>query len=139
MLSKDATPGMAYYLNEETQRMIVSGGILRLKMDSRQMLPEYLTLVLNSVIVQKQIERDAGGSIINHWRPDQVKATIIPVLQEAKQKEIKELVEKSFNDRRLSKSLLEIAKQGVEMEIEKDEQEAEKWIDGEVTKLEIKK
>ena len=139
LLSKDATPGMAYYLNEETQRMIVSGGILRLKMDSRQMLPEYLTLVLNSVIVQKQIERDAGGSIINHWRPDQVKATIIPVLQEAKQKEIKELVEKSFNDRRLSKSLLEIAKQGVEMAIEKDEQEAEKWIDGEVTKLEIKK
>lgn len=132
LLSKDATPGMAYYLNEEPQKMIVSGGILRLKMDSKQILPEYLTLVLNSIIVQRQIERDAGGSIINHWRPDQVKATLIPVLKEDKQKEIKELIEKSFSDRKLSKSLLEIAKRGVEMAIEKDEQEAEKWIESEL-------
>lgn len=138
LLSKDATPGMAYYLNEEPQKMIVSGGILRLKMDNKQVLPEYLTLVLNSVIVQKQIERDAGGSIINHWRPDQVKATLIPILKEDKQKEIKELIEKSFNDRKLSKSLLEIAKRGVEMAIEKNEQGAEKWIENGLEKLGIK-
>ena len=137
LLSKDATPGIAYFLNEESQKMIVSGGILRLKMDSKQVLPEYLTLVLNSVIVQKQIERDAGGSIINHWRPDQVKTTLIPILKEDKQKEIKELIEKSFNDRKLSKSLLEIAKRGVEMAIEKNEQEAEKWMNGEIKGLGI--
>ena len=138
LLSKDATPGMAYHLNEEPQKMIVSGGILRLKIESKQVLPEYLTLVLNSVIVQKQIERDAGGSIINHWRPDQVQATLIPILKEVKQKEIKELVEKSFSDRKLSKSLLEIATRGVEMAIEKDEHQAEKWIQSEVTKLGVK-
>jgi restriction endonuclease S subunit len=138
LLSKDATPGIAYFLNEEPQKMIVSGGILRLKMNNRKVLPEYLTLVLNSVIVQKQIERDAGGSIINHWRPDQVKATIIPILKEDKQKEIKELVEKSFNDRKLSQSLLEIAKRGVEMAIEKDEQEAEKWMNNELEKINVK-
>lgn len=138
LLSKDATPGMAYFLNEEPQKMIVSGGILRLKMDNKQILPEYLTLVLNSVIVQKQIERDAGGSIINHWRLDQVKATLIPVLKEDKQKEIKELIEKSFSDRKSSKSLLEIAKRGVEMAIEKDEQESGKWIENKLTELGIK-
>jgi len=137
LLSKDATPGMAYYLNEEPQKMIVSGGILRLKIDNQQVLPEYLTLVLNSVVIQKQIERDAGGSIINHWRPDQVKATIIPILENSKQKEITELVEKSFSDRKISKSLLEIAKRGVEMAIEKDEKKAEKWIDTEIEKLGI--
>jgi restriction endonuclease S subunit len=138
LLSKDATPGIAYLLNEEPQKMIVSGGILRLKDISREVLPEYLTLVLNSVIGQKQIEQYAGGSIINHWRPDQVKATVIPILKEDKQKEIKGLIEKSFVDRKFSKSLLEIAKRGVEMAIEKDEQEAEKWIEGEIKKLEVK-
>ncbi len=137
LLSKDATPGIAYYLNEEPQKMIVSGGILRLKTDNRQVLPEYLTLVLNSVIVQKQIERDAGGSIINHWRTDQVKTTLIPILKENKQKEIKGLIEKSFSDRKLSKSLLEIAKQGVEMAIENDEQKAEKWIDEKLKEIKI--
>ncbi|KJU81876.1 DNA methylase-type I restriction-modification system [Candidatus Magnetobacterium bavaricum] len=128
LLSKDATPGIAYYLNEKTQKMIVSGGILRLKIDSQQVLPEYLTLVLNSAIIQKQIERETGGSIINHWRPDQVKTAIIPILKSDKQKEIKELIEKSFNYRRLSKSLLEISKRGIEMAIEKTEKEAEEWI-----------
>lgn len=135
LLSKDATPGMAYHLNEETQKMIVSGGILRLKINSEKVLPEYLTLVLNSVIIQKQIERDAGGSIINHWRPDQVRATLIPILKDDIQKEIKKLVEKSFSDRELSKSLLDIAKRGVEMAIGKSEKTAQNWIDAELKKL----
>lgn len=139
LLSKDATPGIAYYLNEVHTKMIVSGGILKLKIDSQQILPEYLTLVLNSIIVQKQIERDAGGSIINHWRPDQVKATLIPILKkEDRQKEIKELIEKSFNNRNLSKSLLEIAKRGVEIAIEKDEVSSENWINSELKILGVK-
>jgi type I restriction enzyme, S subunit len=138
LLSKDATPGIAYFLNEEPPKMIVSGGILRLKIDKEQVLPEYLTLVLNSVIVQKQIERDAGGSIINHWRPEQVKATMIPILKNDKQKEIKEFIKKSFSDRKLSKNLFEIAKRGVEIAIEKDEEVARKWIKNEQVKLEIK-
>jgi len=128
---------MAYYLNDEPQAMIVSGGILRLKMNSQKVLPEYLTLVLNSVIVQKQIERDAGGSIINHWRPDQINSTLIPILKNEKQEEIKELIEKSFKNRYLSKSLLEIAKRGVEIAIEKNEAEAEKWINEQISQLNI--
>lgn len=134
LLSKDATPGIAHYLENEPQKMIVSGGILRLQISNKNILPEYLTLALNSVIVQKQIERDAGGSIINHWRPDQVKTTLVPILTSDKQKEIKDLVEGSFADRRLSKSLLEIAKRGVELAIEKDESRAQEWIEKEVSK-----
>ena len=135
LLSKDATTGIAYYLNEEPKQMIVSGGILRLKILSQKILPEYLTLALNSVIVQKQIERDVGGSVINHWRPDQVKSTIIPILGNAKQKEIKELIEQSFFYRKQSNSLLEIAKRGVEIAIEKSEEEAENWINYNLTEL----
>ena len=135
LLSKDATPGIAYYLNEEPDKMIVSGGILRLKIENQQVLPEYLALLLNSVIVQKQIERDVGGSVINHWRPDQVKSTMIPILENAKQKEINELVEQSFFNRKQSKSLLEIAKKGVEIAIEKNEEEAENWIHYELEKI----
>ena len=59
-------------------------------------------------------------------------------MKEDKQKEIKELIEKSFSDRKLSKSLLEIAKRGVERAIEIDEQEAGKWRNGEIEKLGVK-
>lgn len=137
LLSKDATPGIAYYLNEEPKQMIVSSGILRLEMKNQKVLPEYLVLILNSMIVQKQIERDVGGSVINHWRPDQIELTTIPILENTKQKEIKELIEKSFISRKLSKSLLEIAKRGVEIAIEKNEEEAERWINIELDKIEV--
>ncbi len=118
--------------------MIPSGGILRLKVnDESKVYPEYLTLVLNSVIVQKQIERDVGGSIINHWLVDQVKKTLIPVLPVAKQKEIADTVNESFSNRELSKQLLEIAKRGVELAIEKDEHQAQKWIDEKLNRIGI--
>ncbi len=138
LLSKDATPGIAYYLKDAPGKMIPSGGILRVAVkDLDCVYPEYLALVLNSAIVQKQMERDAGGSIINHWRVDQVKNTLIPILPISVQKQISEKVDKSFSDREQAKCLLDIAKRGVEMAIEKNEKDAQDWIDAELKKLSV--
>jgi len=133
LLSKDATPGIAFYLNNEPERMIPSGGILRLKVkDVNAIYPEYLTIGLNSFVVQKQIERDIGGSVINHWLVDQVEKTLIPALPGPIQKDISDKVENSFMKREQSKKLLYIAKCGVEIAIEQNEEEAEKWLNNEV-------
>ena len=74
--------------------------------------------------MQRQIERDAGGSIINHWLVDQVKDTLIPILPLAIQGQIMETVDKFFSDREQSKHLLDIAKRGMEMAIERSEKDA---------------
>lgn len=133
LLSKDATPGIAFYLNNEPEKMIPSGGILRLKVkDVKAIYPEYLTLVLNSVLVQMQIERDIGGSVINHWLVDQIKNALVPILPESIQKDISDKVADSFLKREQSKKLLDIAKHAVEMAIEQNEDEARKWISQEV-------
>lgn len=138
LLSKDATPGIAFHLKEKPDRMIPSGAILRLTVRNRERpSEEYLTLVLNSTLVQQQILRDAGGSIIKHWRLDQVKKTLIPILGKEKQKEIKSKIEDSFDCRKKSKQLLEIAKQGVEMAIEQDEAMAKEWIQMQIQNLDI--
>ena len=128
LFSKDASPGTAYYLNESPQKMIPSGGILRLKNKSDKINNEYLTLVLNSILTKEQVNRDVGGSVILHWRPDQVKETVIPILSEAKQTQIQQKIVESFNLRKQSKHLLECAKRAVEMAIEQDEQKAIKWL-----------
>jgi len=118
--------------------MIPSGGILRLTLKNRERpSEEYLTLVLNSTLVQQQILRDAGGSIIKHWRLDQVKNTLIPILGKEKQKEIKSKIEDSFDCRKKSKQFLEIAKQGVEMAIEQDEEMAKEWMKMQIQNLDI--
>ena len=133
LLSKDATPGIAFYLNSEPEKMIPSGGILRLKVkDVKAIYPEYLTLVLNSVVVQRQIDRDIGGSVINHWLVDQIKNALIPVLPGSIQKDISDKIADSFLKREQSKKLLDIAKRAVEMAIEQNEEGAEKWLNEKV-------
>lgn len=137
LFSKDGTPGIAHYLKEKPQKMIPSGGILRLKSKSDKVNHEYLTLVLNSVLTQEQVNRDVGGSIILHWRPDQVKQTIIPILSDIKQTEIQNKVSESFNLRKQSKHLIECAKKSIEMAIEKDEKVAMRWLENQNDKVKI--
>ena len=109
--------------------MIVSGGILRLKSTTDRVVNEYLTLVLNSVLVQEQVKRDVGGSIILHWRPNQVKGTVIPILALEKQQEIQQKIMESFDLRKQSQQLLEYATRAIEMAIEEDEIQAIKWLE----------
>lgn len=128
LFSKDGSPGIAYYLKDKPQKMIVSGGILRLKINTDRVSNDYLTLVLNSILVQEQVNRDVGGSIILHWRPEQVRESIIPILSEDKQQEIQQKVTKSIELRNQSRRLLENAKRAVEMAIEEDENKAIQWL-----------
>ena len=129
LFSKDATPGIAHYLRESPDKMIPSGGILRLKSKTDKIGNEYLTLVLNSILTQEQVNRDVGGSVILHWRPDQVARTVIPILPQEKQTEIEQKVIESFNLRKRAKDLLESAKHAVEIAIEQDEQTAIDWLE----------
>ncbi len=128
LLSKDATPGIAHYLREQPRKMIPAGGILRLQIKTDRVGGEYLTLALNSPLTQQQVERDVGGSVILHWRPEQVAAILIPILPKDKQREIEQKVAESFRLRERSKELLEYAKRAVEIAIEQDEQTAIDWL-----------
>jgi len=87
---------------------------------SSKVLPDYLTLVLNSIAVKMQAERDAGGSIIQHWKPSEIEQVVIPILPMPIQKELSEKVRRSFALRKESKHLLEEAKIMVERAIENE-------------------
>lgn len=127
LLSKDGSVGIAYKAEEDLD-IVTSGAILHLELKTNQILPDYLTLVLNSLVVKMLAERDAGGSIIQHWKPSEIEKVIIPWLPIDKQEQISRKVQESFSLRRKSKELLERAKQAVEMAIEKDEQIALDWL-----------
>lgn len=87
-------------------------------------MPDYLTLTLNSQIVQLQAERDCNGAIIQHWKPSDIEKVRIPVLDTDKQKEISDKVQESFRLRKEAKRLLEKAIKAVETAIETDEETA---------------
>ena len=117
LITKDATPGIAYVIKEPLEG-IISSGILDLKV-KENIESEYLALCINSIVGQWQAQRDAGGSIIAHWKPEQIKNLIIPILSTDIQKEISDLVRKSHEARKKSKELLEEAKRKVEEMIER--------------------
>ncbi|PKP58934.1 MAG: hypothetical protein CVT89_02005 [Candidatus Altiarchaeales archaeon HGW-Altiarchaeales-2] len=116
LLTKDATPGIAYVLKEKVEG-VVSSGIMRLKL-KEDVESEYLSLCINSVIGKMQIERDSGGSIIEHWKPEQIKNLQIPILSKSVQQKIADLVQKSHKARKKANELLEAAKKTIEIAIE---------------------
>jgi len=127
LLTKDATPGIAYVVKEPIEGIIASG-ILKLQINESEINKEYLALCINSLIGKMQIERDGGGSVILHWKPEQVKRLKIPLLPLETQQKIAELVQKSHEARKRAKELLEVAKRAVEIAIEKNEQEVLRFI-----------
>ena len=120
IFSKDGSIGIAYKC-EKNLDIITSGALLHLDIRNENILPDYLTLVLNSIVTQLQAERDSNGAIIQHWKLDDIKKIIVPALPMQIQSLIAEKVQKSFALRKQSKRLLEQAKRMVEEEIEKKE------------------
>lgn len=128
LFSKDGSVGIAYHLRKDFNG-ITSSAILHLNIkDEKRVIPEYLTLVLNSKLVQMQAERDAGGSIILHWRVSEIENVVIPIIDYAKQEKIAELIEESFSLKKQSEHLLEVAKKAVEIAIEENEETAMNYI-----------
>lgn len=132
LLSKDGSVGIAYKVEEDLD-VVTSSGILHLTVKDFAVLPDYLTLVLNSKIVRLQAERDAGGSIIQHWKQSEIECVRIPLLPLPRQRVLAAKVQSSFALRAESKRLLEKAKTMVETAIEQGEEEGPAIAESEVT------
>jgi len=129
LFTKDGTVGIAYKA-EKDMDIVTSGAILHLAIkDKSKLLPDYLTLVLNSMIVQMQAERDTGGSIIIHWQPSDIGNVVIPVLDKIKQEKLAEMVQKSFALRQQAEKLLDMAKRATEIAIEDGENKAIEFLE----------
>jgi restriction endonuclease S subunit len=127
LLTKDATPGIAYVVKEQIEG-IISSGILKLQINESEINKEYIALCINSLIGKTQVEKDGGGSVIIHWKPEQVKRLTIPILPLSTQGEIASLVQQSHEARRKAKELLEAAKRAVEIAIEQSEENAMSFL-----------
>jgi hypothetical protein len=130
LFSKDGSVGEAYCLRKDAN-FITSCAILHLTVrNTAVVLPDYLTLALNSTLVRMQAERDAGGSIILHWRLSEIENVIVPLVDIDTQTQIAQLIQQSFTLKAESERLLEAAKRAVEIAIETDEKTAISYLSG---------
>lgn len=82
------------------------------------MNPESLLILLKSEIMQQLLKKGCSGTILTAISKDEFNRVIIPILPQDIQKQIAELIQRSFALRQESKQLLESAKLAVEAEIE---------------------
>ena len=128
LFSKDGSVGIAYKMEDDIDA-VTSGALLHLRVkNTANVLPDYLTLVLNSEVVQLQAERDTNGAIIQHWKPGDIANVVIPILPSDVQSEIARKVQESFSLRRQAEKLIETAVRAVEIAIEQDEAAAVEWL-----------
>lgn len=124
LFSKDGSVGEAYRLREDAD-FITSSAILHLTVkDKSQVLPDYLTLALNSIVVKHQAERDAGGSIILHWHKEEIENVLVPIIHMEIQQKIATKIQESFRLKTESACHVEVAKRAVEIAIEENEETA---------------
>lgn len=126
LFTKDGTIGISFALKEDIEA-IVSGAFLRL-MPKTKINSTYLALALNSFYCKTQIERMSGGAIIAHLKPSSAMEIKIPMLSDKKQEELANQVLEALRLRQEAKTLLEQAKRGVEIFIEKDEETALEYL-----------
>jgi len=97
-----------------------------------------LQVLFHSVVGKLYFEKEQTQTAQPKISDKDIHKFILPKFESKIEKEIEKNYFESQKSKKLSKALLEIAKRGVEMAIEKDEQEAEKWIESEIEKLGVK-
>lgn len=127
LFSKDGTAWIAYLLRENIDG-IISWWILRFQNIS-DIPSEYIELVLNSIVIQKEVERQTNGALIQHLKITDALNFNIPLIWDDKIKIITKKIQKSFQAKKQSQYLLELAKTAVEIYIEQDEESAFVYMD----------
>ena len=110
---------------------IISSEIMLVRLTSiskQTILPEYVSLFLNSQFGYLQVERRVHGVAYYSISQPDLANLLIPILPKSQQENIVEKIKSSFLLKLKSKQLLEIAKIGVEKAIETDEAIATDWI-----------
>ncbi len=119
---------------------IISSEIMLVRLNSiyrQEILPEYVSLFLNSKFSYLQVERRVHGVAYYSISQPDLANLLIPILPKFQQQKIADKIKLSFSLKLKSKQLLEIAKTGVERAIETDEAIATSWINQQLKALGI--
>lgn len=117
LLTKDGSPGVCWVVDREIEALM-SGAIVRMSLKNREVPAEYLALAINSKLCQMQVEQNASGALILHWKLPLIKRLRVPLCDQETMKAIAKLVKESKKQQAKSEALLAEAKAMVERLIE---------------------
>lgn len=116
----------AALIDKEHEGCLASTGFFQFR--PLNILPETLLVLSKTIVLQSQLKKRSSGTILTAVPKESLRDIIIPLLPSPTQQKIAELVQKSHQVRKKAKELLEVAKKGVEIAIEKSEDEAMEYL-----------
>ena len=123
-------------ITEDGENVLCSTGFFVINSD--KINSESLLVLLKTKVGQLQLKKGCKGTILTAIGKKELSKIVLPKIEQEKQQLIKEKIAEMYKVKKLSQSLLEIAKRGVEIAIEEKQDTATKWINSEVAKLGIK-
>lgn len=103
--------------------------------NSSSLNSETLFCLMKSEFIQMQLKRGCSGTILTAINKDEFENITLPKINNNVQIQIKDNIQEMYKLKQQSKQLLEIAKRGVEIAIEQDENIAANWINQELQKI----
>lgn len=132
--SRVGSIGTLGIISKKLDGSFISDNILRIRNLNKKLNNLYLGFYLKK-IGSFFMDRLSRGSVQQRLNQETLKEINIPLINFDKQLQIANKIKTVHASKSLSKSLLEIAKRGVEMAIEKNENEAKTWINEQEVKL----
>ena len=140
LFTRKGSFGNSAVVDEQALCGIISSEIMLVRLTSfskELILPEYISLFLNSQFGYLQVERRVHGVAYYSISQADLANIIIPIIPIEQQRNIVQKIIHSFEIEKKSQQLLEIAKIGVEKAIEQNEKRATAWINQKINKLNI--
>ncbi|MBU0568568.1 restriction endonuclease subunit S [bacterium] len=138
VVTRVGTIGLSARIPKGCDGGTISDNLIRLRFDGKNLNSFYTALYLGSVLGRNLMIGNSRGSVQQRLNQETLKEIIFPIPKMDIQNKIAEIVLLSDAKRKESKSLLNIAKRGIEMAIEKSEKEAQNWISEGLNRLGIR-
>jgi len=119
-------------INDDLNNALCSTGFY--VVNSNTINSETLLVLLKSPVGQLQLRKGCSGTILTAIGKEKFEKIILPEISDNNnlQKEIRQKISEMYQVKAISKRILDIAKRGVEMAIEQNEEEATRWLNEEV-------
>ncbi|MCL2021363.1 MAG: restriction endonuclease subunit S [Betaproteobacteria bacterium] len=129
LISRSGTLGIAVPIGEDLDGAAYGSYFIRSRSDTKRILPEYLSLSINSLFGQMQIEQINTGGVQTNLTIPAIESILIPLGDISWQQCFVDITNDSLAQRERAKFLLEAAKRAVEIAIEDSEAAALAWLE----------
>jgi restriction endonuclease S subunit len=115
-----SNPYTAVYIKKEYENILMPSLIASIEINSKDFLPEYIQIFLNSENCKERLRKEANGTVIVTVNTKILKELEIPELPIWKQKDLIEYENSYYTEKKLTEKLLELKEKEFQMVLEQN-------------------